>query len=241
MLELQVLGASLGLLDVLALDVTTRNLLQSLDGFGGSAGDILSGTTDGDSKKTGIGVDEALGVDLSAWEVLAGLGKEGETRSPFDLRLATKQGTENGNLRLVGATSVGAGAGEGDDNRVLARVSDTLLTTVVLGLGGLESLRGLGAGEELANPLGQLAMLGPVGDNGEVGLGVGLRSELGDGLGLEILAVGGRGGGDKRGAKAAVESQAVDGVQGELPGVGEALLVDEVDERDDLLVENVRL
>lgn len=242
MLKFQVFGTRLSLLDVLALDVATRDLLQSLDSLRGSTRDVLGGTADGDGKKAGIGVDEALGVDLRAGEVLAGLGEEREARGPLDLGLAAEEGTKDGDLRLVGATGVGAGAGEGDDNGVLAGVGDTLLTTIVLGLGRLESLRGRGdAGEELVDPLGQLALLGAVGDNGKVALAVGLRGKLGDGLGLEVLAIGGRGGGDERGAQATVEGETVNGVQSKLAGVGEALLVGEVDERDNLFVENVRL
>jgi len=51
-------------------------------------------------------------------------------------------------------------------------VRDTLLTTVVLGLLGLELLQGLSRdiGEELAYPLAELALFDTVCDNGEVGL-----------------------------------------------------------------------
>lgn len=241
MLELQVLGAGLGLLDILALDVATSNLLQRPNRLGRRTGNILGSTGDGDGEKAGVRVDEALGVDLRARVLLSRLGKERKARGPLDLRLAAEERADDGHLGLVGAAGEGAGAREGDDHGVLAGVGNTLLTTVVLGLRAVESLGGRGtAGEELANPLGQVGVLGTVGDDGKVGLSVGLRRELGDGLGVEVLGIGGGRGGNERGAQAAVEGQAVDRVQSQLAGVGEALLVRHLDKRDDLLVEHMR-
>jgi hypothetical protein len=119
-------------------------------------------------------------------------------------------------------------------------VGQALLAAVVLG--GLR-VQGLGSGgdvvEELADPLGELAVVSAVGDNGEVVLGVGVLGEVLDGLGVEVLGVGrGRGRGS-RGTEAAVESEAVGGVDGNGSGARGETLVGEVDEGEDLLVVDV--
>ena len=118
-----------------------------------------------------------------------------------------------------------------------------LLTTVVLGLLGAlaELLQGSGRDvvEELADPLGELAVVSAVGDNGEVVLGVGALGEVLDGLGVEVLSVGGGRGRGSRGAEAAVESKAVGGVDGDSSGARGEALVGEVDEGKDLLVVDV--
>ena len=82
-------------------------------------------------------------------------------------------------------------------------------------------------------------MVGTVGDNGEVGLGVCALGEVLDGLGVEVLGVGRLRGGGGGAAEAAVEGDAVCGVDGHVNGALDEALVGEVDQREDLLVVDV--
>jgi len=72
---------------------------------------------------------------------------------------------------------------------------DTLLTTEVLGSrGGLNRvLAGGGSGgeilEELAHPLGHIGGVGASSDDTDVGLGVGVLGELGEGIARQVLLV----------------------------------------------------
>lgn len=239
-LKLEELGASLGLLNVLGLDVASGNLLNGLDRLSSGASNVACGTVDGDGKETRVRVDLALGVDACARVLLSSLGEQSEAGGPLDLGLAAQESTDDGNLGLVGGTGEGARAGETKDHGVAASVGNALLTTKVLGLGAGERAGGSGnLGEEFANPLGQLRVLGAVGNDGNVGLGVGLGSKLGDGVGAEVLGVGGRGGGDNGVAETTVEGQSVGRVDGKSLGAGKSLLVRQLDEREDLLVQGV--
>lgn len=82
-------------------------------------------------------------------------------------------------------------------------------------------------------------MLCSVGDDGEVGLGVGDFGEELDGVGVQVLGVGGNGcrGGGR--TEAAVEGKAVGGVDGHVLGAGEEGLVREVDEWEDFILVDV--
>ena len=236
-LELLELGGGLCLGDLFAGDLTGGNLLDGINGGLGGLGDSLGGSGDGGVEETGVGVDGAGGLDLGS--LSSGLAELGEALRPLDGRLASKERAEDGDLGLVKLAGEGAGAGESNDHGVAAVVGDTLLTTVVLGLVGTGvGLLERGAGdvlEELANPLGELAVVGTVGDDGEVGLRVGDLGVPLNGLGVEVLGVGrGRsgGGGD---TEAAVEGEAVGGLGGHVGDAGEELLVGEVDHGEHFL------
>lgn len=121
-------------------------------------------------------------------------------------------------------------------------MGNALLTTEVLRLGGGD----LGSGgrrnvvEELTNPLGELTRLNTVGDNGEVGGGVGGVGEVGNGIGVEVLAHGSGGRRRSGDTKTAVEGKAVGRVDGHLENVTEESLLGELDVGVDLLVVDVR-
>ena len=153
--------------------------------------------------------------------------------------MTAEEGSEDSNLRLVELAGEGAGAGESDDHGVTTVVRNALLTTVVLGLvltgSRLLDGRGRDVVEELAHPLGELAVVGAVGYDGEVWLRVGDLGEVFDGVGVEVLGVGrGRSGGSGD-AESAVEGKAVDGVGGHVGDAGEEALVGGIDQREDLL------
>lgn len=236
-LELLELCSGLGLGDLLARDLASGNLLDGVNGSLGGLCDALCGSSDGGVEETGVGVDGAGGLDLDAGGSC--VSEDGEARRPLDGRLATEQRAEDSELGLVELAGERAGAGEGNDHGVAAVVGNALLTTNVLGLLSANSqlLLGLGrdAVEELVHPLGELAVLGTVGDDCEVGLGVCALGEPLDGGSVEVLGVGrlrGRGGGV---SEAAVEGEAVGRVGGHVSDAGEEALVGEVDEREDLL------
>lgn len=241
-LKLLELGTSLSLSDLLAADLTSGDALDGLNGGLGGLSDGMGGAGDGGVQKTSIGVDGAGGLDLGGGGSL-GLAEDSETGGPLDGRLATKESAKDSNLWLVELASEGAGAGEGNDEGVATVVGKALLTTVVLGLLGtlaeLLERGGRDVVEELANPLGELAVVSTVGDNGEVGLGVCALGEVGDGLGVEVLGVGGLRGGGGRVAEAAVEGEAVGRVDGHVDGAAGEALVGEVDQGENLLVVDV--
>lgn len=227
---------------MLAGDLAGSNLLDGVNGSLGSLSNGLGRAGDGGVQKTSVGVDGTGGLDLGGGSGL-GLAEDGEAGGPLDGGLATEQGAEDSNLGLVELAGEGAGAGEGNDEGVAAVVSEALLTAVVLGLlAALAELlegRGRDVVEELANPLGELAVVGAVGDNGEVGLCVCALGKVLDGLGVEVLGVGGGRGRGGRVAEAAVEGEAVGRVDGHLDGAADEALVGEVDQGEDLLVVDV--
>ena len=242
MLELLELGGGLCLGDLLAGDFASCNLLDGVNGSLGSLSDGLGRAGDGGVQETGVGVDGAGGLDLGGGSGL-GLAEDGETGRPLDGRLATEKGAEDSDLGLVELAGEGAGAGEGNDHGVATIVGEALLTTVVLGLLGAlaELLEGSGRDvvEELANPLGKVAVVGTVGDKSEVGLGVCALGEVLDGLGVEVLGVGRLRGGGGRVAEAAVEGEAVGRVDGHVDGAADEAGVGEVDQGQDLLAVDV--
>ena len=241
-LEFLELGGGLCLSDRLAGDLTRRDLVDSIDGSSGSLSNALGRASDGGEQKTSIGIDGTGSVDLGARGGL-GLAENGETRRPLNGRLATKKRAEDGDFRLVELASERAGAREGNDHSVATVMCKTLLTTVILGLLGTlaKLLEGSGRDvvEKLANPLGELAVVGTVGDNSKVRLGVCALGEVLDGLGVEVLGVRCLRGGGSRVAETTVESKAVGRVDGHFDGAADEALVGEVDQRKNLLVVNV--
>lgn len=239
-LKLLELGESLRLLELLGAD-TGGDLLEGLDDSCGGTTDSLSRTGDGDGEQASIGVDVALGLDLGTWVLSASLRKEGEAWRPLNGRFTTEERGKDRDLRLVETTSEGAGAWESKNHSVTGAVGDTLLTTEVLRLLALQVAGWLRANvtEELVDPFGELSVLSTVGDNGERWLSVGGRGELGNGVGVEVLAEWKGGRWVERNTKAAVESKAVGGVEGHLLNVCEELLLLHLDDSVNLLVVHV--
>lgn len=239
-LELLELGESLGLGKVLVAD-TAGDSLDGVDDGLSVLGNVVGRAGESDAEETGVGEDVALGLDLEARGSLGGLEKTARAGRPLDAGGTTKQRSQNGSLGLVRRAGRAARAGESNDHRVAGAVRDTLLTTEVLGLLRLELVRRLArdVGEELADPLVELALRNTVADNGEGGLGVGGSGEVGDRLGVDVLADGeGRRSVDRL-AETAVESKTEGGVLGHCGGVGEERLLVELHDGVDLLVENV--
>lgn len=118
-------------------------------------------------------------------------------------------------------------------------MSNTLLTTVVLGRLGWELTAALGRdiAEELTNPLAQLGLVGAVGDNRDVLLGVGGGCKLADGLLVQVATEGSVESWVEGCSKTAVESNTVDGIGSDLSSVGICPLLVEVDRWVDLLEE----
>lgn len=217
-LESTELGQSGGLLDVLTSNLASGGLLEGVDdAFTGSANLVgLAGQSD--SEKTGVRVSEVLGGNVELGEAVGGLRQERETGGPFDGGFAAQQGGQDGSLGLEASSAECAGTGERNHNGVAGLGRDTLLTTEVLGrLGGLYlELAGGTAGrevlEELAHPLGDVGGAGTSGNESNVRLGIGILGELGQGIGRQVFLVWGAQGRGDGGAQAAVESDAVSGI-----------------------------
>lgn len=178
-LQLLELGSSLGLGDFFRGNLASSDLLDGLDGGLGCGRYILSRASDGGVEQACVRVDGAGSLDLGTSS--GSVAEFSEAGRPLDSRFAAEKRCKDGNLRLVEVASEGAGAGECNDESVAAVVCDALLTTEVLGLlnTGLNRLfEGIiVAAEELSNPLGEVAVLGTVGYEGEIGLSVGERGE----------------------------------------------------------------
>lgn len=221
------LGQGNGLLDVLAGDLAGGGLLQSVDDVLAGSANLLGLAGKGDSEEASVGVGVVLGGDVELGEVLGGLGQKGEARSPLDGGLAAQQGSQDGSLGLEASGTKGAGSGEGNHNSVAGLGGNALLTTEILGgNGGLDLvLAGGGTGgeilEELANPLGDIGRVGASSDESDVGLGVGILGELSQSITGDVLLIRGALGRSLGGAQAAVEGNAVSGIDGNVLGVGE--------------------
>lgn len=237
-LKLLELGGSLCLGDLLARDFASSDLLDGIDGGLGGSGDTLCGAGDGSVKKTSIRVNSAGGGDLGAGS--CSVAEDGEARRPLDGGLSSKEGAEDSNLGLVELAGEGAGAGESNDHGVATIVSNAFLTTVVLGLlrASIRLIRSRGGDiiEELVHPLGELAVVCTVGNNSEVGLGIGDLGEVLDALSIQVLCVRSLRCGGGGHTEATVESQAVGRVGGHVGDAGEEALVGQMDQRQNLLV-----
>lgn len=212
-------GKGSGLLDLLRGDLTGSNLLDGLDDLLGSLTDRFAGLAcNGDVEETSVGVGDVLGRDVDTWDTLSGLGEDRGARRPLDAGLATEEGSEDRELRLVASGAKSAGSGEANHDAVARDVADTLLTAIVLSLlgrNGGERTRGMGGGdvlEEFTNPLGDIrAGVGAAGNDGNGRFGIGSLGELSNGLSIDVLADGDRGGGGQWVSKATVESNVVHG------------------------------
>jgi len=241
-LESAELGEGNSLLDVLAGDISGGDLLHSFGNVlaGGRELFGLSGNSDGEETSVRVGV--VLGRDLDLREALGGLREEREARGPFDSRLTTKEGSQNGSLGLVARRTERAGTGEGDDNRVAGLARNALLTAIVLRRHALprpklaEAGTGRKTGEELTNPLGQLSRLRTAGNEGNVRLGICSPGELRNGFsGQVFLEWCSRGGGEAL-SETAVECQAVCRIKSQgLRVRQEGLLLELDDVQDDLV------
>lgn len=228
------LGDSLG--EVLLGDTTSGDGLKTLDGLDGDLADGLTLAGDLDGEETSIGVGVVGGESLGAGVGGGGLGEKAETGGPLDVGGTAEETDEDGSLGLVGAKG---GTGETDDDGVLAVLGDALLTTKVLGGGGVQ-VAGAGGGntlEEGLNPLLETGLAGTIGDNGNVGLVVGNVGEGGDGVLVEVGRGRGVDGRVEGRTEAVVESDVVGGIEGDGGRVDPSLLV--VDAVLDKLVELV--
>lgn len=229
------LGLGNSLDQLLLRDTALGNGLESLDRL---LSDLLDGRSlarDLDSQEASIRVGVVGGPGDSAGGGSGGLGEEREAGRPLDVGLAAEEACKNGGLRLTGTEG---SAGEGNDHRVAGNAGDTSLTTVILGGGGAEGRAGDRDGlEEGLNPLLKSSLAGAVGDNGDVGLGVGRLSESGNGVLVQVGVNGSAGSRVDGGTEAGVESNRVGGIEGNGRGADPGLL--EVDDILDLLVELV--
>ena len=182
------LGLGNGLGDVLIADGAGSDALESLDGLLGGLANGRGRAGKGDGQETGVRVDEVAGHSVGS-RGSGNLGEEGESRRPLDGRLAAEKGSEDGGL------GAGGGGGESDSDGIAGAALNALLSTVVGGSGGLD---GLLAGsrnlvEELGGPLAQGALGGTVADESNVGLGVDLLGERGDGVFVKVALRGSSG------------------------------------------------
>lgn len=215
-------------------DTALSNALERLDGSLGSLLDGRGLAVDLDGEETSIRVGVVGGLGLGTGG--GSLGQEGEAGRPLDGGLAAEETGKDGSL---GAAGTEGGTGESDNNRVLADGGDALLTTVVLGGDVVEGAGALGRDglEEGLDPLLEAVLAGTVGDNGDVGLGVGSGGKVGNGLLVQVGVDGCAWGGIERGTEARVESDGVGGIEGNGGGVHLGLLL--VNDILDLLVELV--
>lgn len=213
-----------------------RNLVKGADdGLTGLAERRL-GTSHGDGEEAGIGVGDVAGNGLSTGDIGNGLGKGAGAGVPLGSGLTTEEVGKDGNLGLGAGSTLGAG--EGDHKSIASGAEDAVLTTVVLGGGGRDSVASLEVSEELAGPLLKLSLLGAGGNDGNVALLVDLLGVGGDGQagGGDVGDIFG-GNGQLVSTQASVEGNVVGGLKGNGRGiVGES--VDFAGEgRGDLLVE----
>lgn len=150
-----------------------------------------------------------------------GLGQQGEARGPLDVGLAAKQGSQDLDGGVGGVQAAG---GEGNNDSVARGGLDAVLAAEVLGGGAGEGTAGVGGLlEELINPLAQGNLGSAIGNQGEVGAGVGGAGELGD-TGVAQVAAKGRGRREVQGlTQAGVEGNGVGSVQGGGQVVGRVL------------------
>jgi hypothetical protein len=223
------LGNRLG--QVLLRDTALGHALEGLDGLLSGLADSTSRAVDLDGKQTGIRV--SVVGSLRGGSRGGGLGQQGKARSPLDVGLAAEQGNKDGGLGLVG---VEGGTREGNDERILARAGNALLAAVVLGRRAGQGVLGLGGNrlEERLDPLGQPGLAGTIGDDGNVGLGVGERGESGNVVLVQVRRDRGVGRRIEGSTKAGVEGSRVGGIEGNSGGVDLSLL--EVDDVLDLLM-----
>ncbi len=216
-----VLGASNSLGEVLLGDVALRDGLDDLDGLSGGRADGLSWAREVDGEETSVGVCGVDGRDVGAWCGSGGLGEKGETWGPLDGGLSAQKSSKDSDLWLVaGSSSERAGAWERNNVGVVgAGVSNTLLSSEVLGGWAGELAAGPDIAEELTHPFGDLSLASTVGDNGDVGLGVGRLGELSDAVLVKILGQWSLGGWVQWCAEAGVKCNTVNGIASDLGGV----------------------
>ena len=226
------LGDRLG--QVLLGDGALGDALESLDRLLGGLSDGRGGAVDLDGQQAGIRVGVVGGGYVGTRSAGGGLGQEAEARSPLDVGLAAEESDEHVDLGRAGGER---STREAENQRVGALLGDTLLTTVVLGGGrGQLGRRRLGNGlEERFDPLGQPDLVGTVGDDGDVGLGVGSLGEGRNGVLVQVARDGSGGGRVEGGAETVVEGNGVGGIQSEGRGVDLGLL--EMNDPLDILVE----
>lgn len=129
---------------------------------------------------------------------------------------SVEKGREN---RDLGRRSVEVRARESEDQRVSCSVCGTLLTTVVLGSSRVQRKLARGGGgtglEELLSPSGYVGGGSAIGNNRDVGLGVGRIGIVGDGVFVDVGLNRSGGGKLARGTKSMVESHGVGSVESE--------------------------
>lgn len=234
-------GVELSLADslghILLAERASRNTLERLGDLLGGLADRSGSTGELDGQKAGVGVLQVGGRAGNA-RLSGNLRDERETRRPLDARLAAKESREDGHLRSGRA---GAGAGEGDNNRVAVLEVNALLATVVGGGRRLHAkLAGGGSGdvaEESVGPLAEARLGGAVGNNSDVGLRVGTLGELGKGVLIDVAVRGRRKRGVQGRAEAVVVGKAVGGVEGDGSGIPREPGLLDLDHPLDILLE----
>ena len=187
-----------------------------------------------------VGVTLGRGTDLG--EALSSLSQEGEARSPLDSGLTTEEGSKNRSLRFVARSAESGGSRECNNNSVTGFGRDTLLAAMVLGsCAGMELVltRAARAGEfleELANPLGQVSRVRATTNKGNVGLGISLLGELGEGFSRKVFLERSSGRRGNALTQAAVEGQSMGSIDSLLLRVGGKGLLSEFEVLDDDLI-----
>ena len=230
------LGLGNGLDHILLPNLALGNALQSLNRLLRRFPDGTPGAGNLDGKETAIRVRVVGSLDLRAGVRRRNLGEDTEAGRPLDRRLAAEEADQNGGFGAAGAES---GAGEGDDDRVDTIPSNSRFSAVVFGRIRAELALGLGGDllEEGLEPLLETTLAGTVGNDGNVGLGVGRLGESGDVVLVQVGSNGRFGRGVKRVTKASMEGNGVGGVEGDAIVADLGLLLP--DDTLDLLVKLV--
>lgn len=239
------LGQGSCLLDLIAGDLTSSGLLESVDDVLAGSSNLAGVSGKRNGEETGVRVGVVLGRGTDLREALGGLGQERGARGPLDGGLTTQEGGEDGSLGLVASGAECAGTREGDHESVAGLAGDALLTTVVFRSNLVLNLVLAGAAsagellEELTGPLGELSRVGAATDKSNVGLGVGVLGELGEGLHVEVFL---KWDGGVRGdvlTETTVESNTVGGIDSQALSVGGKGCLLVLEEGKDVLIQFV--
>ena len=237
------LGIRNGLLDVFCSDLSARNLANGADRGRGCHSHALRRARDRNVKQSGVRVRCVCSADIGAGTRSFGLREQREARGPLDAGLPAQEGCEDLEFRLV-CRSRGEGrrAVECQDHGVSSIVRDALLTAIVSRGGTLGGGKGFrrarrAVGEELLDPIAEIGMRGAVGDDDNVGLGVGDLREGLQALNGEVFCQRGRRGRMKGCAEATVEGNTVGRVESEGFGRAKEVFLRYLDDREDFFVE----
>lgn len=230
------LGLGNGLDHILLRNLALGDALQNLDRLLRRFPDGTPGARDLDGEETAIRVRVVGSLGLRAGVRRRDLGEDAEAGRPLDRRLAAEEADQNSGFGAAGAEG---GAGEGDDDRVETVPRDARLSAVVFGR--IRAQRALGLGgdllEEGLEPLLKTTLAGTVGNDGDVGLGVGRLGESGDVVLVQVGPNRRFGGRVERVTEASVEGDGVGGIERDAIVADLGLLL--ADDALDLLVKLV--